>query len=167
MAGLAVILDEVRADLRALSEHSPPEARLRPLIENFFLAIYHLGTALEQDPALREQANLPAFFQELEPGLRDNMVFLESYPQDVIAKYQTTWEGGEWEQLCRLRSAIQFLVDLTHGTPIADEISAIHVEIEDLDDHLRRWGDKEGGLNADAVDPGIPASHWWWRYPEP
>jgi hypothetical protein len=139
---------------------------MHPMVENFMLAIYHLGTALEQDPALRDHAEIAVFFHEIEPGIRDNVMLPESYPQNVIAQYQTTWEGGEWEQLCRLRSAIQFLVDLTRGTPITDVPSRIHVEIEDVDDHLRRWGEREGGLHADAADPGIPASHWWWRYPE-
>ena|SRR5260221_1467286 len=95
MATFSEILDQIRMDLRKLTERQTG-ALARPLIQNFMLTIYRLGTAIEQDPALRNRPELAALFQELEPGIRDNRVFLVSYPQEVVGQYQTTWDGGEW-----------------------------------------------------------------------
>lgn len=161
---LATIFEEVRQDLRLLNARSA-EHRVRVLVENFMLAIYHLGTAIEQDPSLRDTPELAAFVQELQPALRRSIVDLVSYPQAVISQFQRVWEGGEWEQLSRLRSAIQFFVELMRDTPISEELSELDTELDDLDEHVRKWGKREGGL--DTTDPGIPRSHWWWRYPEP
>lgn len=164
MSTLAQILDDVRRQLHALDAR-PPDARVSPLVESFLLAVYRLGTALELDPVLRDPDAIAALVRDLEPGLRRNLVFIESYPQDVIAHFQGVWEGGERAQVSRLRSALAFFVDLIHGAPIAAELSGLASELDDLDDHIRRWGDREGGL--EVTDPGVPRAHSWWRYPAP
>lgn len=164
MATLARILDDVRLELHQLDAR-PETARVSPLVENLLHSVYRLGTALEQDAALRDPDALAALVRELQPTIGRNLVFVESYPQDVIVQFERVWEGGERAQVSRLRSALAFFVDLIHGTPIEAELAGLGAEIEDLDDHIRRWGEREGGL--DVTDPGIPHSHWWWRYPKP
>jgi hypothetical protein len=83
----------------------------------------------------------------------------------VITPFQRVWEGGERAQVSRLRSALAFFVHRIHATPIAAELPGLAAEIDDLDDHIRRWADREGG--PDVTDPGVPRSHTWWRYPAP
>jgi hypothetical protein len=61
-----------------------------------------------------------------------------------------------------LRSALQFFVELIHGTPAADELESLQESLDDLDDHLHRWADREGG--AALAGPGILRSHGWWRF---
>lgn len=164
MATLARILDDVRLELHKLDAR-PEAARVSPLVENLLLAVYRLGTALEQDAAMRDPDALAVLVRELEPTIRRNLVFVESYPQDVVAQFQRVWEGGERAQVSRLRSALAFFVDLIHGTPIEGELTGLGAEIDDLDEHIRGWGQREGGL--DVTDPGVPHAHWWWRYPAP
>jgi hypothetical protein len=164
MATLAQVLEDVRQALHGLDTR-PPDTPVSPLVESFLLSVYRLGLALELDPALRDPDALATLVRDLEPGLRRNLVFLESYPQDVIAQFQRVWEGGERAQVSRLRSALAFFEDLIHGAPIAAALPGLAGELEDLDAHIRRWGDREGGL--EVTDPGVPRSHTWWRYPAP
>lgn len=158
------IVDELRGDLRRLSMRSPEDRVLR-LVENLLIAIYHLGTALEQDPALRGRPELAAIIEELQPVVRRNCVFLDSYPSDLVLDLTCVWDGGELERASRMRSAVQFFIELIRGTPAADDLTGLPESLDELDEHLRRWDDREGG--APPAEPGIPRSHWWWSFPAP
>ncbi|HEX8114348.1 MAG TPA: hypothetical protein VF516_41745 [Kofleriaceae bacterium] len=49
-------------------------------------------------------------------------------------------------------------------------LSLIHLDdVAELDEELRRLGqhDEQGPVDARAIPRGLPASHWWWRYPDP
>lgn len=128
------------------------------------LAIGRLGAAIEQDPTLCNRPEVAALVDELQPAVRHASVYLASYPSDIVLDYARVWEGGELEQASWLRSALQFFVELIHGTPAADELLDLQESLDDLDEHLRRWDDREGG--APPAEPGIPRSHWWWSFPD-
>lgn len=70
----------------------------------------------------------------------------------------------EWARLCMHRSAIQCLIEDYADTPIPDLFPA--EELAALDEELRRVGDAQGPLEADECPAGLPATHWWWRYPQ-
>lgn len=68
----------------------------------------------------------------------------------------------EWPELCMRRSALQVLLDDQPEAAAAIDRD----DLAELDTEMRRVGDDQGPLPADIVVPGLPASHWWWRYPE-
>lgn len=69
----------------------------------------------------------------------------------------------DWYELCMRRSVIQVLWDDYAGTPVAALISP--ADVADLDAELRRVGAEYGPVPPRFVPSGLPASHWWWRYP--
>lgn len=71
-----------------------------------------------------------------------------------------------WYELSIRRSAIQFAIDDYPGPPVADQIKP--EDVEELDDELRRVGqfDEQGPIDPAYIPHGLPASHWWWHYPE-
>ncbi len=157
-------VDEARRRVHRLAEAVPGEP-VKPLIEAVILAIGRIGVAIEQEPALRGEPEVAALVDELQAAVRRACVYLASYPSDIVLDYARVWEGGELAQASWLRSALQFFVELIHGTPAADELEGLQESLDDLDDHLRRWADREGG--APLAEPGIPRSHGWWQFPGP
>lgn len=71
---------------------------------------------------------------------------------------------NEWPDLCLSRSVIQFLIDDYAGTPIPALID--RNDLAELDEAMRKVGDRQGPLDAELIPRGIPAAHWWWRYPQ-
>jgi hypothetical protein len=83
-----------------------------------------------------------------------------------IALY--TAEGAredDWYELCIRRSVIQVLWDDYAGTPVAALITP--ADVADLDGELQRVGAEYGPMPVEGVPAGLPAHHWWWRYPTP
>jgi hypothetical protein len=163
MATFRELVDEARRRVRQLAEVVPGEP-VKPLIEAVMLAIGRIGVAIEQEPSLRGRPEVAALVDDLQPAVRNACVYLASYPSDIVLDYARVWEGGELEQASWLRSALQFFVELIRGTPAVDQLEGFQESLDDLDEHLRRWDDREGG--APLAEPGIPRSHGWWRYPE-
>ena len=164
MATFREFVDEARRRARRLAEAAPGES-VKPLIEAVILAIGRIGVAIEQESSLRGQPEVAALVDDLQPAVRHASVYLASYPSDIVLDYAGVWEGGEREQASWLRSALQFFVELIRGTPAAGELEDLQESLDDLDEHLRRWDSREGG--APLAEPGIPRSHWWWRFPGP
>jgi hypothetical protein len=162
MATFRELVDEAHRRVRQLAEAVPGEP-VKPLIEAVILAIGRIGVAIEQEPSPRGQPEVAALVDDLQPAVRHACVYLASYPSDIVLDYARVWEGGELEQASWLRSALQFFVELIRGTPAADELEGLQESLDDLDEHLRRWDNREGG--APLAEPGIPRSHWWWRFP--
>lgn len=73
---------------------------------------------------------------------------------------------NQWYELSMRRSAIQSLIDDYLDTPVAALIN--RDDVAELDEELRRLGqhDEQGPVDARAIPHGLPASHWWWRYPD-
>lgn len=69
----------------------------------------------------------------------------------------------EWPRLCMSRSVIQFLIDDYTGTPVPELID--RDDLAELDEEMERVGGRQGPLDDDQIPKGMPASHWWWRYP--
>jgi hypothetical protein len=71
-----------------------------------------------------------------------------------------------WYELSIRRSAIQLAIDEYPGPPVADQIKP--EDVEELDAELRRVGqfDEQGPVDPAYIPHGLPASHWWWHYPE-
>lgn len=162
MATFGEVVDEARQRARRLSELTPG-APGKPLVESLVLAIGRVGVALEQDPALRTRPELAALVDDLQSAVRRAAGYLASYPSDIVLDYARVWDGGELEQASWLRSALQFFVELIRGTAAEAELSDLPESLVDLDEHLRRWADREGG--APRAEPGVPRSHWWWSFP--
>jgi hypothetical protein len=163
MATFSELIEEARRRVRRLGARKTGDSA-KPLIEDVMLAIGRLGVAIEQDPALRDRPEFTTLVDELQPAVRNASVYLSSYPSDIVLDYARVWEGGELEQASWLRSALQFFVELIRGTPAEDELPDLKESLDDLDEHLRRWDEREGG--APPAEPGIPRSHWWWSFPE-
>lgn len=69
----------------------------------------------------------------------------------------------EWPALCMQRSAIQCLLDDYPSSPVPALFDP--GEVAELDEEMRRVGDQQGPLDPGLVPRGLPAGHWWWRYP--
>ena len=163
MTDFTALVQGARRSVRRLAERKPGDA-VKPLVEHVVLAIARLGVAIELDPALRGRADVAPLVDELQTAVRLTSVHLGSYPLDVVADYARVWQGGELQQASWLRSGLQFFTALIAGTPAADALPDLPQALDDLDDHLRRWAQREGG--APLAEPGIPRSHWWWHFPE-
>jgi hypothetical protein len=72
---------------------------------------------------------------------------------------------NQWYELSMRRSAIQSLLDDYSDTAVGALVDPEHVG--QLDDELRRLGqaDEQGPIDECHIPKGLPASHWWWRYP--
>jgi hypothetical protein len=151
----------VRRGVRQLVDRARGEPT-RPLVEEIMLAFGRLGVAIAHQPALREAPEVRALIDELQPVLHDQSIVFDAYPGDVLLHFTGTWDGGELAQLGWLRSCMQFFADLIGGTPGAGELTSWQESIDDLDDHLRQWAEREGGFAA--AELGVPRSHWWWRF---
>jgi hypothetical protein len=72
----------------------------------------------------------------------------------------------QWYELSMRRSAIQSLLDDYAGTRVPELVD--RDQVAELDEHLRRLGqdDEQGPVEERFIPKGLPATHWWWRYPE-
>lgn len=68
----------------------------------------------------------------------------------------------DYYPLCKRRSAIQVLLDDYAGAPLAD---VGPTTVANLDVEMRRLGEQYGPVPATFVPAGLPATHWWWRFP--
>ena len=88
---------------------------------------------------------------------------LTAYVQCAIVLAEGA-NDDEWYELCMRRSVIQSLIDDYAGTSVAARIDPI--DVAELDVELRRVGEQQGPVPEPFVPKGLPAGHWWWRYPE-
>lgn len=145
----------------------------------------HLARARERGPRARvhlhhglvcligvheRQARLgPVDAQRLSEFRRRSAGVLADLENDLPAYVERTVDlaeqarDQEWYQLCVRRSVIQFVWDDYSGTPAAALVSA--EEVAHLDDAMRRVGTEQGPVGEKGLLRGVPAAHWWWRYP--
>jgi len=83
---------------------------------------------------------------------------------ELVREEAESARDDAWEGLCRRRSAIEVLVTVYAGTPVTAEIQP--PDVERLDSAMRRVGQEQGPVHPERRQEGVPASHWWWRYPE-
>jgi hypothetical protein len=154
------ICDRVLSLLRRLDAAGESKERAQ-LAEAFLVAVYALGMAVERGEVSSDEVRvLAAAAYPLLPRVNGA---LEVVTGDIEDRFMLSFEPGDWEDLSRLRSALQFLLDL-----FPDEAGWIqtHVRPDAYDDLIRRRSHDYGYLRPSEIPPGTPTSHWWWWAPE-
>jgi hypothetical protein len=105
------------------------------------------------------------FRQESAEALQEFSGKIEAYSDITLFIAEDVREVSEWHEVCIRRSVIQVLWDDYAGTPVAALITP--ADVADLDGELRRVGAEYGPMPVEDVPAGLPAHHWWWRYPTP
>jgi hypothetical protein len=147
--------------LRRLDAASDPGERER-LGDEVMLAVYHFGRALETgeetDASARELAAASAPLVHRVTGP------LGLFARRIPERFSYGWQPEEWEDVCRARSALEFLLELYGPGETADWLRS-QIEPDADDDLLRTRCPEEGLVPPAEVPPGIPRSHWWWWCP--
>jgi hypothetical protein len=136
----------------AIAEH-------RHAIESLMSVVFALGTAFGRDPALAPAA--AAFLDQLRSRKDTVLLGAYGYVRDIASLLRWPWHDDEWSEVCRSRSAIEFLRGFLSVPPDEE-----FLDTEIVDDLIRERGQTEGPVPAGGVAPGIPASHWWWWRPD-
>ena len=156
------ILAGQRAALERGAPDRPPEERA-VAAEQWLHLMLPLGLALERagpDAAVKIRAHLresAGRLGDIAGGLGTLASRLELRLADSILVCE------EWEASSERRSALEFTSEL---------FTKLGLDVEDwidfprLDEALRERGERDGCLDAEAVPPGMPSSHWWWWLPD-
>lgn len=155
------LLAEGRQDLAALkAAGDDPHAAIGALLND----VYRIGLALERDPSHCTSPELRQFVDDSASALYDQSTALLFHPSNIVRRFQETWYTDEWVQLCKVRSGLQYLIELYRDTQLIDFLRSL--EVDYVDDFIRSQG-HEGYLDDDKIPRSIPRSHWWWWYPDP
>jgi hypothetical protein len=122
-----------------------------------------VGLMLALCPELRSSPDLRRFLDESADALEQVFVKLHAFPLEATGDYEALWEANEWREVCRLRSGVQFFIDLYRDTGFAPFLEGIDTTF--FDDWVREWGGRQGYALDDERPRGTPSSHWWWWYP--
>lgn len=74
-----------------------------------------------------------------------------------------TGPAEEWYAACLHRSLLENLFEGFLGTVTFSLVEP--EDIDDVDEELRKSLPQAEGALLDAVPPGVPDEHWWWRAP--
>jgi hypothetical protein len=151
--------DRVLMLLRRLDEAREPEERLQ-LAESLVTVVYALGLAVERKEVAPDEVRTLA--AAVEPLLFRVTGALEIVANSIEDRFMLSFEPGSWEELCRVRSGLEFLLALF---PEEAEWVRTHVRPDAYDDLIRRRSHDFGYLPPSEIPQGIPASHWWWWAP--
>jgi hypothetical protein len=132
------------------------------LMENFLMATYDLGLLLSNEPCLKESLDFIEYIEDSIFLLQPLKGRISDFIQDTEFILTYAFQGNEWLQVCRNRSAIEFLKTFYQTTIKTKVAKAWHACV--LDKKIRRVGEIEG-LISEEIPVGIPSSHWWWWYP--
>lgn len=121
---------------------------------------YALGMAVERGEVTREEVQ--ALAVAAEPLLPRVTGALEVVAGSLEDRFMLSFEPGDWEDLSRLRSALEFLLDLFPGEA---EWVRTHVRPDAYDELIRRRSHDFGYLQPSEIPTGTPRSHWWWWAP--
>jgi hypothetical protein len=91
------------------------------------------------------------------------MPWVTLFLHDTENVFVLAFQHDEWLEVCRRRSALEFLVDISEGTSF--EVYAKTLDTLKLDALIADVGEREGYLAANLIPTGIPPEHWWWWYP--
>jgi len=134
-------------------------------LEQFLDGTFDLGVALHRAPDAVPPDELEAYRDRMAEIVDRFHHRVETYVNRTVRKFRPAFEGDEWQQLCRRRSSVAFLQELSAGTPYA--LRASSIDLSELDDLIIAVGEREGYLDPDKVPDGVPGEHWWWWYPGP
>ena len=145
--------------------HSPDgqEVDRASMLERYLDTTSALALQADDDPAAR--AELAEYMNESAPVLMEFRHRLDDYIRRTTAIMDIGFQADEWIDVSKRRSAIEFLTELSKGTPF--EFGASSLDTLELDSRMMEVGDHEGYLSADRIPAGTPPSHWWWWYPNP
>lgn len=161
-AALKQMLEEARQKLDVLRRGG--DGYENGAVAELMADTYQVGKVLAASPKLRSEGDLQRFLDETVSVLEKQRVDLTFFPLNVSHQFEGIWEANEWEQLCVIRSGLQFFVELFQETALAEHVASLDTSA--LDGLIRERG-SEGYLSDDQIPPEIPLSHWWWWYPEP
>ena len=156
---MSELSDRVLLLLRRLDAAREPEERLL-LAEALMAAVYALGVAVERREVAPEEVR--ALAKAAEPLLPRVTGALEIVAGSIEDRFMLSFEPGDWEDLCRLRSALEFLLQL-----FPEDAGSVRADVRPgaYDDLIRRRSHDFGYLRPSEIPPGIPTSHWWWWAP--
>jgi hypothetical protein len=152
-------VDRVLTLLRRLDAAREPNERAE-LAEKSMVAVFALGMAVLSQEVSEDEVR--ALAAAGEPLLIRVTGALEIVAGSIEDRFMLTWDQDGWEDLSRLRSALEFLLELFPGQ--ADWVRS-HVRPNAYDDLIRRRSHDFGYLRPSEIPPGIPTSHWWWWAP--
>ncbi len=137
-----------------------PYAPHRAETDVFMDCILVIGQALERQPQLSESEPVGSFLKETEAHLDRLLLVVNLFVVQTTNILTSSWESEEWIEVCKRRSAIEFLRQLFSISETEE-----FLDTEEVDELLRTRGRDEGYLKESLIPEGIPPSHWWWWYP--
>jgi len=152
-------VDRVLSLLQRLDAAREPNERAQ-LAEALMAAVFALGVAVHSGKVSWDEVR--ALAAAGEPLLIRVTGALELVAGSIEDRFLLSWEPGGWEDLSRLRSALEFLLELFPGE--ADWVRT-HVRPNAYDDLIQLHSHDFGYLRPFEIPPGIPTSHWWWWAP--
>jgi hypothetical protein len=132
-------------------------------LELFFDGTFDLGVTLHQAPDAVPADELTEYRERMAEIVDRFHHRVEMYVNRTVRKFLPAFEANEWRDLCRRRSALAFLQELSEGTSYG--LRALTIDLGELDELILDVGEREGYLDPDKVPEGVPGDHWWWWYP--
>ena len=164
------LIEQAEEALQAM--WSPPSGLYRP--EHAFMSrFFQLALLLERDAAARSDPRLQQFLQACRSELAWAALPLEACARDLDESVVEPWDIGaemslltldRWADVCRRRSALEFLADHFPNLPFLSEEGALRQALHKVDAALRAKVERGEAIpHPEQAPEGTPASHWWWR----
>jgi hypothetical protein len=147
--------------LRDGSQADGTEVDRDEMVELFLDGTFQLATSA--GPEDRDTPEFRDYVRESSALIDEFQHRVQDYVRRTERQARPAFQANEWEQICRRRSAIEFLRELSRGTDY--ELRTLTLDTRALDDLLLDVGQREGYLDPDRIPAGVPPDHWWWWYP--
>jgi hypothetical protein len=156
---------EMQAKLNEISEDTDKKAALG-IINQFFHIVFRHSLTGPSSPiasvqTLSKQSHVDTLKQLIDSRARFFESFIVNFEDSLYNSSYTfgIWDRN-WQKICERRSSIEFFFENFN----TEKINSLREEVEmpEIDDKLKEWADKEGGLKEDQIPRNIPESHWWW-----
>lgn len=146
--------------LRALEgSDAPDDCQL--LVDFVIDDTFAIGIACELDPELLARPELRAYLADSNGRLTKFPHRVQTYIDRTTRKFNLTLEEGEYANIARRRSAVEFLRSFSKESPF--DVAASVLDTSELDEAIMDSGG--GYLDAEQIPAGAPTGHWWWWHP--
>lgn len=123
------------------------------LINNFMEKTFEIGI-LGNEKVNSE--DFTVYINASQKIVMETRFWIEFYIKNIDRIMNHAFQADEWKEICRKRSAVQFVTDFYHDLRLDQNL------ISTLDDRIVAIGVKEGGLPTEDIPKHIPDAHYWW-----